>query len=458
MSSSFPSERGHALLRGACLSTVLLFASLSAAEFARAQDSSSDASSQDVAEAARQARARKAAQSQNSAHGNSHVYTNEDLQQAQIVARAAKGRGDSAGNSSVEARAEIPTNQIPAAVKPALAGPSVAEAAPDAPAGESLGEVARRYRQEKAQREAERASKLPAASPFHLPVAEPALAEMVPHASRVNPSPALAQENSKPAPTSQAARITANKRDPFSRPIISSPRTLAQTQFPRIANSLAVQARVKAPIIKHVDINAETAVKAYPAAPPLAARVLSTPAPRKAWSVADSVLPRASALPSGKPNIDSASHPVPAKLTSTLPGTVPIHSGDSLWKLSRRYLGSSALWPAWLHSNPRLRDPRKLRTGDVLLVPPRTMGAPAPGATNATQGAAQSRSQSVIVRPGDSLWKIAAQSYGRGSEWPSIAQANPQLQGSTTLHPAQRLMLPSGSPRETALHVSPIAP
>src|ERR1700676_1527215 len=93
----------------------------------RAQETLQD--TQQVAEAARQEKTRKAAQQKK----ESHVYTNEDLKQSQILTQQDR--------SLVEARKNNPTV---APAKPAE--PSVNAEKNSAP--ESLGEVARRYRRQ----------------------------------------------------------------------------------------------------------------------------------------------------------------------------------------------------------------------------------------------------------------------------------------------------------------------
>lgn len=47
------------------------------------------------------------------------------------------------------------------------------------------------------------------------------------------------------------------------------------------------------------------------------------------------------------------------------------------------------------------------------------------------------------VRPGDSLWKIAAGVYGRGSLWGKVLQANPQIKDPSLIYVGQTLILPT---------------
>src|ERR1700723_3741527 len=142
MICSPPSRRSLGAPRMACACLALLFATSFLPLRASAQDNSKD-----IAEAARQEKARKAAQSSS----QTHVYTNEDLQRPRILTdseRAALAERKSIPASAPEL---LPTFES--------AEPSDATNAADAASTESLGEVARRYRQQKAARETAQAQK-----------------------------------------------------------------------------------------------------------------------------------------------------------------------------------------------------------------------------------------------------------------------------------------------------------
>ena len=114
------------------------------------------AHAQDVAEAARQARERKAAQ-ENSPH---HVYTDDELQRAKILTPDDRSRAIAARTAPAELQKQETTQ------------PQQAEQSAQAPTP-SLGEVARAYRQEKAARHAEQLAKETGRShyPMELPAA-----------------------------------------------------------------------------------------------------------------------------------------------------------------------------------------------------------------------------------------------------------------------------------------------
>ena len=113
------------------------------------------ANAQDIAEAARQEKARKATPAQK----RPHVYTNEDLKRAQILTPEDR--------APIEARKRNPTSPTPALNETSPADASTQ----DATASESLGEIARRVRQEKSARQAEQVRKRAHQSRASSPVA-----------------------------------------------------------------------------------------------------------------------------------------------------------------------------------------------------------------------------------------------------------------------------------------------
>ncbi|HET9801923.1 MAG TPA: hypothetical protein VFP96_01680, partial [Candidatus Acidoferrum sp.] len=121
-------------------------AMLAGAPLLSAQSSDSQQASQDVAEAARQERARK-----QQAAGERHVYTNEDLRRSKILTPDDQSRA---------ATAKEKRQQLAPAAQPETQPLDANSTTPQEP----LGDVARRYRN---------AKKI---SPFHLPTNQPELA------------------------------------------------------------------------------------------------------------------------------------------------------------------------------------------------------------------------------------------------------------------------------------------
>src|SRR6266849_8298399 len=172
----------------------------------RAQDAQQNA--QQVAEATHQEKPRKAAKQKK----ESHVYTNEDLKQSQILTRQDRSR--------VEVR-----KNNPATTPDKPDEPSVNAEKNSAP--ENLGEVARRYRRQQLENSqaAAAAAKTQPPSRFPMDLSQPTLAAPVqPVAPRVSP-------NSRPRQTAESLpRISPSRRDPFSRqrfsPVLPNERTL----------------------------------------------------------------------------------------------------------------------------------------------------------------------------------------------------------------------------------------
>jgi nucleoid-associated protein YgaU len=111
-------------------------------------------------------------------------------------------------------------------------------------------------------------------------------------------------------------------------------------------------------------------------------------------------------------------------------GYYQVKPGDSLSKLARRYLGSAKRWPELYAMNRgRVSDPALIRVGQVLALP---------GASTAS-----GRGRTYVVRPGDSLFKIAGSQMGNGSRWHSIYQANRgSIRDARMIFPGQKLYLP----------------
>jgi nucleoid-associated protein YgaU len=338
------------------------------------------ANAQDVAEAARQEKARKAAQSQKQPP---HVYTNDDLKQPQILTPEDR--------APVEARKK---NSAPPSVTktPPADAPTQDAAADDSAAPESLGEIARRLRREKAARQTEQARKSLSPAPFQIELPKDAT---LAHPKPLSPPLVVVM----PAPATKSIRPTvgaaAVKRDPFSHNVMSAE--------PRNSISFGPAPKPAAPLIS----SSRSVVQPQPSTVPATVR----PSP-----------------------IDSKNRP----------GTIQAQSGDSLWNLSRRYLGKGSLWREWLSHNPGLGDPRRMQPGAVLLIPPLESRTKYPcDSRTGDSRTGKKPTGTISVQPGDSLWKIAAQHLRKGSEWPCLAHANPELRDASHIYPGQTLVIPS---------------
>jgi nucleoid-associated protein YgaU len=272
--------------------------------------------SQDVAEAARQERARKDAKK------HKHVYTDEDLHRAKIL------------TPDDEARVEARGKQQPAPVEEQAQAPVDA----DGQIGQlPLGDIARRYRNAKL------AAQMPD-NPFHLPFDEPVFAAPVlpvpameaarPAFSPGRPNPAPARRNAV-VPPSLSSPAPLRRVDPFARRLAPP----APASVARIAPAMA-QPKVAAPVAP--------VVKPHAIAPAIAP---STSAPR------------ASAPASIAPPLATVAKP------SLLPHTVTVRPGDSLWKLAQQNLGRGSRWQELLAANPGIVDPMRIAAGTEIVVP-----------------------------------------------------------------------------------------
>ena len=386
-----------------------------------AMETPAQEASPDVAEAARQERARKSAQGQNTIRAEAHVYTNEDLQRSHILVEEDSAR------VALQKRNPAPTSAADASVVAMARTVPVGDATNGA-AGESLGAVARRYRQEKVARAANQASGISAASRFKLDIAPNALAEIAPSvAPRIAPSvpPRVAPSVQAFTTTTSTARTphsgsTAKtvaggilrRRDPFSRTAVRLPLELVSA-----ANLLPALPTLARPVAPKAIVPRSTGTN-----------------PVRASGPACAIAPVVAVKPLGGKLVV----PAPSPPVSGVAGTVTIRAGDSLWRLSRRYWGSGARWREWLARNSGLSDPRSLRVGAVLVVPRREDGS-APLAASVRQAA----TQTIVVRRGDSLWKIAAERYGDGTRWSCLALANPGIHDAKVIYPGRILTLPA---------------
>ena len=344
------------------------------------------AQSQDPAEAARQEKARKAAAAKDEKK-DTHVYTNEDLQRSQILTPEDHGRVAARKKDQSIPPGSQPTDTLDAAA---------------AKTSESLGEVARRYRREKAARDAEQALKT--SQPLRLPteLSQPALA--TPRPLRVQPVVPI-----RPAkPRVPSIAPPSKRRDPFWRPTISiSPALPSHTDH---ANSAV-------PTIASTPRNP---AKAATVAPPEAAR-----APFK-------IEPRFTSRPS---TIRPALRIQPGTLTpSSGTSTITIQPDDSLWRIARRHLGRGSRWHDLAAVNPTITSTDHLQPGTSLVMPPGSSRPPS---------LTSSPTRRVSVQKGDSLWRIAQAQFGNGARWSCLAQANPQIHEVDRIYPGQALILPA---------------
>jgi LysM repeat protein len=168
-----------------------------------------------------------------------------------------------------------------------------------------------------------------------------------------------------------------------------------------------------------------------------AASVIATP-----WiSHADAAT--SSPAPASEPALADASVAVaptqqlPARHRSQPTTEVVVARGDTLWSIAERHLGAGERWReiAELNRDREMVDGSRFDEARTIL----------PGWTLLVPSADRNRShQSVVtVEPGDTLWDIATEEYGDGTDWPRIYRANDdQIEDPDLIYPGQRLDVP----------------
>lgn len=291
---------------------------------------------QDVAEAARQERERKAAK-QNAPH---HVYTEEDLKQNKILTEDDQSR--------VSAR-----KAAPPAPEKKVVEPQVAEQKPEQKQEtESLGEVARRYRQEKAARQAEQAAK--SESPTRYPL--------------VLPNESLAAPKAEVAPESGSLRADELK----SLPRMFAPK--ARNSFPsRVSPFISRDAVVprspaaNVPLAVLADSLRREKVQPGDSWWKLASRYLGK---GSRWEELVRVNPGLSRDPNQLMAGTFVFVPQRLRARASPPGVqLVVQKGDTLWSLAREHLGCGQSWPQLAAANPGITQFKKLQIGAKLNLP-----------------------------------------------------------------------------------------
>jgi nucleoid-associated protein YgaU len=294
---------------------VFVFLFLSCALF-----SITNCQAQDVAEAARQERARK----ENQQKPPKHVYTEEDLRRSRILTPEDSER--------VEARKR--GQALPSAEKPAEA-----VEAQSAPQQLPLGDFARQFRKQKRARQPQRSAE------FHLPFGSP------PFAAPVMPLAPL--------------RPPSNRKDPFLRPRILRP---------PISSTASALTPVPVPIAPSRPV----APVSHPST--LTLHAVTVQKGDSLWKLAQQNLGKGSLWPelfALNPRIANPSQIKPgAQLylpTRHSPrgwvSKVVVHRGDTLSQLAQTHFGRAAYWTCIAQANPAIQDANRIYKGQELLLP-----------------------------------------------------------------------------------------
>jgi len=113
-----------------------------------------------------------------------------------------------------------------------------------------------------------------------------------------------------------------------------------------------------------------------------------------------------------------------------------VRRGDTLWEIAASKYGDPTLWPRIFEANRnRIRNPNLIYPDQELVIPNQMPKKAAP-----SQPLARHR-----VKPGETLWEIAASKYKDPTLWPRIYEANREyLSGPDLILPNQELLIPTG--------------
>jgi nucleoid-associated protein YgaU len=354
---------------------------------------------QDVAEAARQAQARKHQQTKH----RKHVYTEEDLKRARILTREDQELLAAKKRDAVVPGAEASTNL-------------------DAQALEHLplGDVARLYRAMKELNHSQTGE----LEGYHLPVANALLASPTPEFAVLRPNAVEPTQHATPMaplefPNTDLNALKLNTLLVLPKPNVPAPAPNRTTTAHTFSTSRTTATNPKFAVSKP-NMLVPTANEA-PIAPAFVnAELISTPEMGLLRSWPASLAPTIQPAPAA-----------PAISNSAAPRSIIVKYGDSLWKLAQINLGDGHRWHELAAINPGIVDPQHIVPGTALHIT--TAAPPTPTAPS---------DSSVTVRKGDSLWKIAQKKLGFGGFWGCIAKANPVIRDANRIYTGQVLSLP----------------
>jgi nucleoid-associated protein YgaU len=307
---------------------------------------------QDVADAAKQERARKESQQKKS----KHVYTEEDLKRAQILTPEDRAQ--------IEARKNQAAPDAGEKLQDALDAKSLSSDVP-------LGDVARRFRRLK------ELQKLEQSAEFHLQIADPVLASPKP----MQPLRPHSFKAATPPARHFAPYQPPVKRSPFARPrfFTAAPPMIAPSRPPAARLVPVVPPQPPAPA-------APAIVPANPAKRDVVPKVVPSVRPSfvvakrgdSLWKLAEQHLGhglRWRDLAVTNPGIVDPNHIMAGSqivlpdLTVQTTTKVTVRLGDTLSQIAQSQLGHASYAACIVRSNPSIRDANLIYAGQVLVLP-----------------------------------------------------------------------------------------
>lgn len=122
---------------------------------------------------------------------------------------------------------------------------------------------------------------------------------------------------------------------------------------------------------------------------------------------------------------EGARRPKPSLETHT------VKLGDTLAGLARMYYGDERLVGVLREANPQIVNPRLLAVGATVRIPDRddALSTQLFGRSSTERGTAGSGGRTYVVKPGDTLYRIALDQLASGSRWNEIHALNKDVIG-----------------------------
>lgn len=245
---------------------------------------------------------------------------------------------------------------------------------------------------------------------------------------QASPRPASPAVN--PAPSGLAR--TEPKRD-------VAPPAAAPTLTLDPARSTTPGIRSETPIASPTPSDAPVAAN-RPITPTAAPTTQPTPAPNPSLAISTTPPARIAPTPTAVVPTPAPTAAVTPTNTISSPEATKMHalkSGETISGLSKQYYGSEKYTKLIMDANPTLKDPRKIKPGTQIVIPPAPAkagiataktNAPTPHKDTAVAPVAPSTppagTKSYIVKEGDNWQKIAQEYMGKASDWPQLFEMN----------------------------------
>lgn len=325
--------------------------------------------------------------------------------------------------------------------------PTVQMKAPTAPHAAKTPQVA--MGEHGPQLEAPQAPKAPSAPQIKLPTRpRPSAAALVARAHgaakpAASPAPVMGALPTHPKPMQIAANAPTSEND--AGPQMAAPKapaahaqhTMAKPQLP----SMHLPTAPRQAAATHQAPAHQAPASHQASAAPNQMAAMSLPAhPRRPVQAAaphTEAMPHeqvAVAVPKRVPRVGHghAHHASWAPTASSGRSVYQVKPGDTLSTIAKRQLGSARRWPELYAMNRnRISNPRMIRAGQLISLP----GA---GGVNLAHGG-----RTYVVRPGDSLFRIASSQLGNASRWPMLYSLNrDHLRSARMIFPGQHITLP----------------